>query len=183
MESQKNLFNFFLKLSKIFFQKKSDIRSRATVYNKINFVKCKMIYHFTLFLQPQAIVLTGDLTDAKTKDKLGSTQFEAEWNMYQETMHSCGAFDTDSDQIWLDIRGNHDTFNTRTHKNDFYSKFGIRRKDTRMYSKIIKSNNVSYGFVGMDATLAPGPKRPFNFFGSLSLNELEKFQEVLDQTR
>ena len=162
---------------RFFFQKV--IIGIGILFIKVDFVKC----NFALFLQPQAIVLTGDLTDAKTKDKLGSTQFEAEWNMYQETMHSCGAFDTDSDQVWLDIRGNHDTFNTRTHKNDFYSRFGIRRKDTRMYSKIIKSNNVSYGFVGMDATLAPGPKRPFNFFGSLSLNELEKFQEVLDQTR
>ena len=126
--------------------------------------------------------MTGDLTDAKTKDKLGSTQFDVEWKMYQKTMQDCGAFDKNSDQIWLDIRGNHDTFNTKTHENDFYSRYGIQ-KNARMYSKTVKANNASYGFIGMDATLAPGPKRPFNFFGSLSTYELEEFQILMHQTR
>merc|ERR1719189_127224 len=35
----------------------------------------------------------------------------------------------------------------------------------------------------MDATLAPGPKRPFNFFGSLSTYGLEEFQILMHQTR
>ena len=118
----------------------------------------------SLSFQPKAVVLTGDLTDAKTIDKLGSRQFEAEWKIYRETMQKCGAFDKNSDQIWLDIRGNHDTFNTNSHENDFFSRYGIRNtKSDRMYTEIVEANNISVGFVGMDASLAPGPKRPFNW--------------------
>lgn len=130
-------------------------------------------------VKPQAVVLTGDLTDAKAKDKLGSRQFEAEWKMYHDTMETCGAFDTQSDITWLDVRGNHDTFNTETPNDDFYSRFAIRSKEPRSYFKVLKSQNTSIGFVSMDATLTPGPKRPFNFFGSLSPQELEEFTTTL----
>ena len=137
-----------------------------------------------LSFQPKAVVLTGDLTDAKTIDKLGSRQFEAEWKIYRETMQKCGAFDKNSDQIWLDIRGNHDTFNTNSHENDLFSRYGIRNtKNDRMYTEVVQANNISVGFVGMDASLAPGPKRPFNFFGSLSQDELEEFQIIMHRTK
>ena len=63
-------------------------------------------------IDPQAVILTGDLTDAKAKDKLGSRQFESEWKLYRETVEACGAFDPDP-PLWLDVRGNHDTFNTK----------------------------------------------------------------------
>ena len=69
-------------------------------------------------INPQAVILTGDLTDAKAKDKLGSRQFIEEWQMYQETMEICGAYKKDA--FWLDVRGNHDTFNTRNMEEDFY---------------------------------------------------------------
>ena len=62
-------------------------------------------------INPQAVILTGDLTDAKASDKLGSRQFENEWKLYQDTVSACGAFDSDP-PLWLDVRGNHDTFNT-----------------------------------------------------------------------
>ena len=64
-------------------------------------------------INPQAVILTGDLTDAKAKDKLGSRQFEAEWKLYRETVEACGAFDPKGSPLWLDVRGNHDTFNTK----------------------------------------------------------------------
>ena len=128
-------------------------------------------------LRPSAMILTGDLTDAKAKDKLGSRQFEAEWKLYRETMEFCGAFDSN----WLDVRGNHDTFNTKNQHYDYYAKYGIRQ-EKRTYSKIVKANNVSIGFVAVDATLNPGPKRPFNFFGSLSPYELSQFQDLLHKT-
>ena len=63
-------------------------------------------------INPQAVILTGDLTDAKAKDKLGSRQFEDEWKLYQSTVSACGALDSEP-PIWLDVRGNHDTFNTK----------------------------------------------------------------------
>ena len=52
-----------------------------------------------------------------------------------------------------------------------------------MYWKSLNFNNVSYGFVAMDATLVPGPKRPFNFFGSLDATELEHFKNILSEAQ
>ena len=38
----------------------------------------------------------------------------------------------------------------------------------------------SFAFVGIDSTLSPGPKRPFNFFGALSAYDMEEVQAILD---
>jgi hypothetical protein len=35
----------------------------------------------------------------------------------------------------------------------------------------------TFGFVGIDATLVPGPKRPFNFFGALD-NDQDRFHKT-----
>ena len=42
-------------------------------------------------LQPGAFIITGDITDAKTKDHTGSRQNFEEWNIYNQTMKKCGA--------------------------------------------------------------------------------------------
>ena len=96
-------------------------------------------------------------------------------------MDLCGAYK--QNLLWLDVRGNHDTFNTKDLKEDFYQHFGIMKKESRMYWKSVKYNNVTYGFVAMDATLVPGPKRPFNFFGSLDAIQLENFEFILSEAQ
>ena len=133
-------------------------------------------------IQPQAVILTGDLTDAKTQDKLGSRQFEPEWQLYHDTMRACGAFNQ-NDIPWLDVRGNHDTFNVNGVKEDKYNLYGIKKDKDRFYSMTIQKHNTSYGLIAMDATLSPGPKRPFNFFGSLSAQELDQFTQVFEDAR
>ena len=55
---------------------------------------------------PAAIVVTGDLTDAKTADTSGSGQYLEEWREYDKIVRTAAG----SDITWLDIRGNHDTF-------------------------------------------------------------------------
>ena len=55
---------------------------------------------------PVAIVVTGDLTDAKTADYSGSRQYEEEWQEYDKIVQHAAGFNI----TWLDIRGNHDTF-------------------------------------------------------------------------
>jgi hypothetical protein len=129
-------------------------------------------------LQPRAFIITGDITDAKTKDHTGSRQNFKEWNIYNQTMKKCGANKYDNNTLWLDIRGNHDTLNVPNVHEDFYRHFGIV-KESRSYSRSFEHKNKSYGFVALDATQIPGPKRPFNFFGSIDKEELGRFKNLI----
>ena len=40
-------------------------------------------------VRPAAVVVTGDLTDAKTEDHVGSGQLRAEWEQYREVGAFC----------------------------------------------------------------------------------------------
>ena len=55
-------------------------------------------------VDPMAVLVTGDLTDAKTADYSGSGQYLEEWREYDNIVRSGSGI------TWLDIRGNHDTF-------------------------------------------------------------------------
>lgn len=55
-------------------------------------------------IKPAVVIASGDLTDAKDKDFLGSRQLENEWKIYNETLTLANVR---SKTIWLDIRGNH----------------------------------------------------------------------------
>lgn len=50
------------------------------------------------------VLASGDLTDAKTFDGIGSQQFEGEWKNYKNILDECNVKDK---TVWLDIRGNH----------------------------------------------------------------------------
>lgn len=69
------------------------------------------ITHFQQFcdntvkrIKPSLVLATGDLTDAKAKDNLGSSQVKYEWVYYHNIIKESGVTDH---TIWLDIRGNH----------------------------------------------------------------------------
>ena len=52
---------------------------------------------------------------------------------------------------------------------NYYKKYsGDKGKRTRSIWTLNKSFG-NYSFIPVDATLSPGPKRPFNFFGKFKL--------------
>ena len=55
-------------------------------------------------IHPELVLVTGDLTDAKEKDRIGSQQYLKEWETYNKILR-----ETNVTQMfpWLDIRGNH----------------------------------------------------------------------------
>lgn len=58
-------------------------------------------------IKPLLVLATGDLTDAKAKDNLGSSQVKKEWIYYYNIITESGVT---KDTVWLDIRGNHGMF-------------------------------------------------------------------------
>ena len=60
----------------------------------------------------------------------------------------------------------------------FYFLSGHRRS----YSHFVqpKKSGPSFAFVGIDFTLTPSPKRPFNFFGVLSDHDMYEVEEMLE---
>ena len=60
-------------------------------------------------VDPATFIVTGDITDAKTPDHSGSGQYQEEWEEYDKIVKSVLGTGGGSER-WLDIRGNHDTF-------------------------------------------------------------------------
>ncbi|KAM8807706.1 transmembrane protein 62 [Eudromia elegans] len=76
---------------------------------------------------------------------------------------------------WIDIKGNHDSFNIPHLDSirNYYRKYSAWRKDGSFHY-IHSTSFGNYSFICMDATLSPGPKRPYNFFGILNTNQMEE---------
>ncbi|KAA8581951.1 hypothetical protein FQN60_008691 [Etheostoma spectabile] len=73
---------------------------------------------------------------------------------------------------WIDIRGNHDAFNiiSLDSVNNYYRSVF---KKVGSFHYVHKTPFGNYSFVCADATLTPGPKRPYNFFGILNQTQMD----------
>lgn len=80
-------------------------------------------------LSPELVVVTGDLTDAKSKWKLSSSQFEQEWAAYHAALKESGVLERAS--FWFDQRGNHDCFDVAgfDHESNHYKVYSSVKEE------------------------------------------------------
>ncbi|XP_059613492.1 transmembrane protein 62-like [Phlebotomus argentipes] len=134
-------------------------------------------------VKPTVVVVSGDLTDARSLNHLGSEQFEGEWKIYKKLLQE---HNVTSKTAWLDLRGNHDNFNVagRNSSSNFFHKYSVQGSaHSRSYMHQVEKAGDKYTFLAVDACLEPGPKRPYNFIGMLTADEVHNIERLMEEAR
>ncbi|GLV40020.1 hypothetical protein CBL_10916 [Carabus blaptoides fortunei] len=166
---------WFLQISDIHISKFQD-RSRITELREF----CELTVPA---INPKVVLASGDLTDAKTKDHIGSRQYEDEWKYYSAVLQDCRISEKTK---WLDIRGNHDNFNVASinSKENYFLNYSMQGKyHSKSYMHQERIGDDVYSFIAVDACLDPGPRRPFNFVGILNNVEIQNIRSLVQKAR
>ena len=102
-------------------------------------------------VDPAFVVVTGDLTDAKDKQLVGSMQYLDEWVTYKNALEESGVLKKRNGTFWHDLRGNHDCFNVPDwdSKENMYADMSATKTPGFMFD--VKTEYGKYGFIGIDA--------------------------------
>ncbi|XP_042498483.1 putative metallophosphoesterase At3g03305 [Macadamia integrifolia] len=121
-------------------------------------------------INPSLVLVTGDLTDSKSKDLLTTKQYEEEWIEYQKVMENVVERSGLDKNIFYDLRGNHDKYGVPVVGGSFdffpnYSINGQLGRSGNVHSITIQSGGRKHLFVGFDSTMSAGLRGPTNLFG------------------
>lgn len=152
---------------------------RALDFKKIVGPALKMI-------NPSLVLITGDLTDGKSKDLLTMKQNEDEWVEYQDVMEDVVRRSGLDKSIFYDLRGNHDNFGVPIIGGsfDFFSNYSINGQFGRkgnVNSVTLETGDRKHVFVGLDSTMSTGLRGPTNLFGHPTDQLLSQIDSQLSQ--
>lgn len=137
-------------------------------------------------IKPALVLITGDLTDAKSKDRISRRQDEAEWVQYSQTMNKVIADSGLPQHAFYDLRGNHDNYGVPEVGGalDYFSKYSISatmNRTSTVQSVTVMSRGWKHLFVGMDSSMSIGLRGPCNVFGHPTDQQLQKVDLELSQ--
>ena len=127
------------------------------------------------------VLASGDLTDAKDPDGVGSGQVLQEWETYKNLLKKNNVL---KKTTYLDIRGNHDSFDIMSlddPENYYLVHSGLITPQRSSYLKSVTKGNTTISFLAVDATMNPGPKKLFNFLGHLPEDKLVELASLRRQ--
>jgi len=128
-------------------------------------------------IKPDILLITGDLTDAKSANKLYSEQYREEWEAFTSSISAL------KKTRLVAIRGNHDAFNEPDQKNSQYMHYVRDNLTATTELFTITKPYGNYSLVAIDGAPVPGFKRPFNFVGYVGQDSLDKLSSIRDQSR
>ncbi|KAL6840328.1 hypothetical protein ACP4OV_030138 [Aristida adscensionis] len=137
-------------------------------------------------VNPALVLITGDLTDGKSKDLLTMKQNEVEWIEYKSTINDIIESSHLPKRIFYDLRGNHDSFGVPVcgGDHDFYQKYSINaqlRRQGRVQTITLENSGRKHLFVGFDTTMEIGLRGPTNVFGHPTDKQLIELDQALSQ--
>eukprot|EP00268_Persea_americana_P025799 TRINITY_DN2516_c2_g1_i1.p1 TRINITY_DN2516_c2_g1~~TRINITY_DN2516_c2_g1_i1.p1 ORF type:complete len:719 (+),score=94.54 TRINITY_DN2516_c2_g1_i1:137-2293(+) len=136
-------------------------------------------------IRPSLLLITGDLTDAKNKERTTTRQDELEWIQYKKAMDVVIRESGMAKKAFFDIRGNHDKYGVPHvgHKLDFFSNYSISSQLNRLstiHSISLVGKEWKYVFLGIDDSLNIGLRGPTNLFGHPSDKRIESVESELE---
>lgn len=137
-------------------------------------------------VNPSLVLITGDLTDGKSKDLLIMKQNEVEWLEYKNVMEDVVKRSGLDKSIFYDLRGNHDSFGVPVVGSsfDFFSKYSINgqlERSRKVNSVTVETGERKHLFVGLDTTSSVGLRGPINLFGHPTDKLLTQIDSLLSQ--